>query len=87
MMKGKIFLLTLLLVTASASFRGLYAEDKILIERERNVFVNPSDNEIMGKIGAGYAAGPDMLGLALASIIYITLTPILSWVLRRIFSG
>ena len=74
-MKGKIFLLTLLLVTASASFRGLYAEDKILIERERNVFVNPSDNEIMGKIGAGYAAGPDMLGLDLSFNYIYNLDP------------
>jgi len=69
MNKTLILILTLLI-----SSTIVYAEDsvagKTVIPREKNVFTNPSDNEFVGKLGTGYAADPDKLGLDL-SLNYI----------------
>ena len=46
------------------------AGDKKVITRETNTFVNPSDNEFIGKLGTGYAADPGRFGLDL-SLNYI----------------
>lgn len=51
------------------------AEDKTVIIRETNVFVNPSDNEFIGKIGTGYAADPEQFGLDLSFNYIYNLDP------------
>ena len=64
----KIISALIFFVIASTSV--LYAqgegENRILVQREKNVFVNPSDNEFMWKIGTGYASDPEKFGLDLS---------------------
>lgn len=65
----KIIITALILFITSSSF--LYAQNneednKIVVKRSPNVFVNPSDNEFMWKIGTGYAADPGKVGLDLS---------------------
>jgi hypothetical protein len=64
----KIIAASIFFIIASASV--LYAQtendNRIVVQREKNVFVNPSDNEFMWKIGTGYASDPEKFGLDLS---------------------
>lgn len=52
------------------------ASDKVTITREKNVYTNPSDNEFMGKVGAGYANGPGEFGLDVSLNYIYNLDPV-----------
>lgn len=64
----KIIVFTAALVIAASSilFAQTPEENKIVVKREKNVFVNPSDNEFIWKIGTGYASDPGKFGLDLS---------------------
>lgn len=65
----KIIIIALLLFTTSFSFlyaQGSNEESKVVVKREKNIFVNPSDSEFMWKIGTGYASDPGKFGLDLS---------------------
>lgn len=52
------------------------ASDRVTISREKNVFTNPSDNEFIGKIGAGYAKDPGEFGLDVSLNYIYNLDPV-----------
>lgn len=64
----KIIVFTAAMVIAATSilFAQTPEDNKIVVQRQKNVFVNPSDNEFMWKIGTGYAADPGKFGLDLS---------------------
>ncbi len=66
-MKKIIIFTAAMVIAASSILSAQISEDnKIVVQRERNVFVNPSDNEFMWKIGTGYASDPGKFGLDLS---------------------
>ncbi|HPS57295.1 MAG TPA: hypothetical protein PK514_04255 [Spirochaetota bacterium] len=69
MITGMIFML------CSGVYSQAVADDKTVVVRETNVFVNPSDNEFIGKIGTGYASDPGMFGLDLSFNYVYNLDP------------
>jgi opacity protein-like surface antigen len=64
----KIIVFTAAMVIAASSilFAQTLEDNKIVVQREKNVFVNPSDNEFIWKIGTGYASDPGKFGLDLS---------------------
>lgn len=64
----KIVLFTVVFIMAATSFISAQTieDNKIVVKREKNIFVNPSDNEFMWKIGTGYASDPEKFGLDLS---------------------
>ena len=67
MKKTFIAALVIMLTASSVLFaQNTIEDDKIVVKREKNVFVNPSDNEFMWKIGTGYASDPEKFGLDLS---------------------
>ena len=66
-MKKIIFFTTVFILAASSILFAQISEDnKIVVQRQKNVFVNPSDNEFIWKIGTGYASDPGKFGLDLS---------------------
>lgn len=69
-MQKALYSVIIVLFLGSAVYSQDGTDGKNTIVREKNTFVNPSDNEFIGKLGTGYAADPDKFGLDL-SINYI----------------
>lgn len=66
-MKRIVLFAAVLILAASSIISAQTIEDnKIVVKREKNIFVNPSDNEFMWKIGTGYASDPEKFGLDLS---------------------
>ena len=65
-MKRLTIITGMVLIFYAGAYSQTVADDKTVVVREKNVFVNPSDNEFMGKIGTGYALDPERFGLDLS---------------------
>lgn len=76
-MKKKMMIIALLsaLIPAALSAQET-SSDKIMVQREKNVFTNPSDNEFIGKIGTGYASDPGKFGLDVSLNYIYNLDPV-----------
>ena len=67
-MKSRLILTAIMITISTALFAQ--EQNRTVIHREKNVFVNPSDNEFIFKIGTGYASDPGKFGLDI-SLNYI----------------
>ncbi len=65
-MKKIIMILSASMLMFSSAVFAQQQEERIVVQREKNVFVNPSDNEFLWKIGTGYAEDPGKFGLDLS---------------------
>ncbi|NLV67858.1 MAG: outer membrane beta-barrel protein [Spirochaetes bacterium] len=74
-MKQLFTTVTIFLLLCAGAFAQPVVDDKAVVVREKNVFVNPSDNEFMGKIGMGYAFDPGRFGLDLSFNYVYNLDP------------
>jgi len=69
-----IMLFTVLLPVALSAQST--SSDRITVQREKNVFTNPSDNEFIGKLGTGYASDPGKFGLDVSLSYIYNLDPV-----------
>ena len=60
-MKNKLILTAIIITISTALFAQ--EQDRAVLPRSKNVFVNPSDNEFMIKVGTSYAKDPGKFGL------------------------
>ncbi len=74
-MKRIAFTMGMIFLLCGGIYSQASADDKAVVVRERNVFVNPSDNEFIGKIGTGYASDPEQFGLDLSFNYVYNLDP------------
>lgn len=74
-MKRLITMIGIVFVLCAGVYAQGAADDKTVVARETNVFVNPSDSEFIGKIGTGYAMDPEMFGLDLSFNYIYNLDP------------
>lgn len=63
------------LIPAMLSAQGA-SSDKVVVQREKNVFTNPSDSEFIGKVGTGYASDPGKFGLDISLNYIYNLDPL-----------
>ena len=76
-MKKKLILIAVIITISTALFAQ--EQDRVTVSREKNVFVNPSDNEFMWKIGTGYARGPGKLGLDVSFNYVYNIDPVFTF--------
>lgn len=74
-MKKILIIFTALFLGATALYSQETVDNKVRVERKQNVFVNPSDNEIIVKLGMGYAKDPGKVGLDVSANYYYNLDP------------
>ncbi len=74
-MKKLVITISIILLSCAGLYSQSDTDDKTVIVREKNVFVNPSDNEFVGKIGTAYAADPEKFGLDLSMNYIYNLDP------------
>lgn len=74
-MKKITMIIGMIILLCPGVYSQAVSDNKTVIVRETNVFVNPSDNEFIGKIGAGYAADPEKFGLDLSFNYIYNLDP------------
>ena len=73
-MKNKLILIVIILTISIPLFAQ--EQEKIIVPREKNVFVNPSDNEFLWKVGPSYALGPSRFGLDVSFNYMYNLDPV-----------
>ena len=76
-MKKKLILTTVIIAISTALFAQ--EQDRVTVPREKNVFVNPSDNEFMWKIGTSYAQGPGRFGLDISFNYVYNIDPVFTF--------
>lgn len=74
-MKKILIVMILSLFPVQALFAQEDVDNKKRIQREENVFVNPSDSELIIKLGGGYAKDPGKFGLDISANYIYNLDP------------
>lgn len=75
-MKKMIIIMLFTVLVPGALMAQDSSSDRLTIQREKNVFTNPSDNEFIGKIGTGYASDPGKFGLDVSLNYIYNLDPV-----------
>ncbi len=74
-MKLKFVTFLIFFMSLSSLFAQTEPDNRIRVQRTPNVFVNPSDNELMVKIGMGHAKDPGKMGLDVSGNYIYNLDP------------
>jgi len=75
-MKSRLMLTAVIIIISTILFAQEQGQYRTVLPREKNVFVNPSDNEFMIKAGTGYASDPGKFGLDISLNYLYNIDPV-----------